>query len=117
MFRRIKSTGRKDLARNWENKMKFNKKGFFFFFFAEKRTKQEQIFGVKLKTKCSCGNDKYNITFNFARLYIFFFIPIGGWKLERVWIQCIKCGRIGLAEKQAKAKLLEMLKKTNVTVQ
>jgi len=71
-----------------------NKKGFFFFFQWGKDIKQEQIFGVKLNFKCECKGDKFNLIYNLERSHIFWFIPVSGWSIRDIYLQCVKCGRI-----------------------
>lgn len=74
-----------------------------FFFMWGKKTKQEIIYGHKINFRCVCtkGN-KCNIFFNLSRADIFW-IPVSGWKIDEVSIQCLNCGGVYcLHDKQEK---------------
>lgn len=67
---------------------------FFVFFQWGTQRKQEIIHGVKLNFKSNKEDGKvFNIIYNLERGEIFW-IPLGGWNIEEVFVQSVKSGKI-----------------------
>ena len=88
-----------------------NKKGFFFFIEWGKDNKQEQLIGVKLNIKCSCGEKKFNVVYNLQRDHLLWFIPISSWEVQEVFIQCVKCGAFYKLDEKGKKEAIELYEK------
>jgi len=70
-----------------------NKKGYFFFFQWGTSTKQETL-SIQTKFKCNCKSNQFYLIYNLSCPHIFFFIPVGSWKIQEIFMQCAKCGII-----------------------
>jgi hypothetical protein len=66
---------------------------FFFFFIWGSNAKEDILRGVKLKEKCTCKSNLFNIHYQLEQFTIFY-IPMGGWSIKNIYFQCLKCGKI-----------------------
>ena len=68
---------------------------FFFFFEWGKNAKRDSISGLKLNISCTnCKKRVFNVHYDLIQHHIFWAIPLGGWEIDDIHIQCVKCGSI-----------------------
>jgi hypothetical protein len=51
----------------------------------------------------------FNIGYNFKRYHIFY-IPLGKWKMKRIYIQCVSCGKTFVVKDELKKYALDIYK-------
>jgi len=80
----------------------------FFFVQWETRRKEEQLSGVELGFNCNCRHKIFNIKYYLKKHYLFWFIPLGNWKVDDVFLQCVKCGQAYELDNKSKDTLIEL---------